>query len=294
MQPEVPLRRPANFIPMDLSVAEQGAFCLTPVVSPEEARGRAAGHKGSAFGTIAQVFSRPKPEEIELEELGLRYEPMWNASCHVKVAFQRKESYKLPVKSPPHVQSVTIHDQQYQIDVKEQAITLPAIAHCMRESSKEIWIDAVTNEAVKNFAVYVKATKSAITGDFAPENAQVVAPTVRASAVIRDLLGDDIKPVEADSVQEETVEVKNIDLYLRPVYAYRYNWAAKKKTAEISLDGISGEISATKSAAQAALMKLLNKDTLFDIGAETMNLVLPGGAIPIRIVEAFTRGKGPA
>jgi hypothetical protein len=78
---------------------------------------------------------------------------------------------------------------------------------------------------------------------------------------------------------------------MRPVYAYRFNWTPKKKSTEISLDAISGEISATKSATQAALMKLLNKDTLFDIGAETMNLVLPGGAIPIRIVEAFTRGK---
>ncbi len=279
---------------MDLSVAEQGAFCLPPVVSAEEARGRAAAHQASAFGAIAQVFTRPKAGEVELEDLGLRYEPLWNASCHVKVVFDRKEAYKLAVKTPPHVQSVTIHDHEYQIDAKEQGITLPSIAHCMRELNKEIWVDAVTNEPVKNFAVYAKAVKTTITGDFAPDNAQVVAPSVRASAVLRDLLGDDIKPVEADSVQEETVEVKNIDLYMRPVYAFRYNWSAKKKTAEVSLDGITGEIAAARSATQAALMKLLNKDTLFDLGAETMNLVLPGGAIPIRIVEALTRGKGPA
>jgi hypothetical protein len=38
-----------------------------------------------------------------------------------------------------------------------------------------------------------------------------------------------------------------------------------------------------------ALAKLLTKENLFDLGSETLNLVVPGGAIPLKIVRALRR-----
>lgn len=41
-----------------------------------------------------------------------------------------------------------------------------------------------------------------------------------------------------DKVREETVEAECIDLYLKPMFAFTYTWAAKNKTAEIAMDGV--------------------------------------------------------
>jgi hypothetical protein len=38
-----------------------------------------------------------------------------------------------------------------------------------------------------------------------------------------------------------------------------------------------------------AFAKLLNKETLFDLGSETLNLVVPGGAIPLKLVRALRK-----
>ena len=122
---------------------------------------------------------------------------------------------------------------------------------------------------------------------FAPEGAKVVTPSVRASAVIRALLGDDIRPADADQVREERVNVDCIDLYLRPTFNFKFDWASKGKSAEVAVDAITGELQTQPSAAMAAITNLLKPETLFDIGAETLNLVIPGGAIPLKVAKAL-------
>ena len=45
---------------MEIVIAEKGAFYFDPIVTAEEARGRASAHKVSAFGTLSRLLSRPK------------------------------------------------------------------------------------------------------------------------------------------------------------------------------------------------------------------------------------------
>ena len=273
---------------MEIVIAEQGAYCFEPAFSPQEARGRASGHKAAAFGTISRLLSRPKDEAIAMEEQGLRYEPLWNAKAHLHFVYDRGEAYRVPIKTP-HVTSVTIGPQDYAVDTsKGSAIELQVIEHCLRDERKELWLDAVTNQPI-DAKPYLKAHVAAVVLDtFAPEGAEIVTPTVRASGVIRALLGDDFRPSDADTVHEESVEVECIDLYFRPMYAFKYTWAAKNKTAEVTIDAITAEIRSEPTKAGAALGKLLRPETLFDVGAETLNLVVPGGAIALRLAQAIT------
>jgi hypothetical protein len=279
---------------MDLTIAEQGAYRLEVKVAFEQARDRAIAHKSSVFGTLVALLSRPKPEDIELQDLGMRYEPMWNAALRLHAIYDRHETYRIPFRLPTDVAWITVGTKDFPVEEgSEPGVSIPAIAHHVREVSKEVWLDAVTNEPIKTQA-YAKADRVAIDlATFAPENAQVVVPLVRASTVIRDLLGDDIKPVEADVVHEQTANVERIDLYFKPLYAFRYEWAAKKKSAEISIDGVTGEIATARSPAAQMLTKLLDKDTLFDISVETAHTLVPFGGIPIRIVPALTRQQKP-
>lgn len=55
---------------------------------------------------------------------------------------------------------------------------------------------------------------------------------------------------------------------------------------EVFLDGLTGEFKPTGRAFGDQLKKVLSREVLFDIGAETMNLVVPGGAIAVKLTKA--------
>jgi hypothetical protein len=269
---------------MEIVIAEQGAFRLEPVITAEEARGRASAHKTAAFGTLSRLFARPKEGDIAISDLGLCYLPLWHAKAHLRFLYDRRESYKVPVKTA-HVASVSVGSDDYA--VASSSIELPVVEHCERDEQKELWLDGLSDQPV-NAQPYLKVSPIPVDLDeFAPEDAKIVAPTVRASAVVRALLGDDLRPTDADAVKEERVNVECIDLYLRPAFNFKCVWAEKNKTAELVLDAITGELQSRPSAAMAAVGKLLKPETLFDLGAETLNVIVPGGAIVLKVAKAF-------
>lgn len=269
---------------MEIVIAEKAAFSIDPVITAEEARGRAGAHKGSAFGTLSRLFSRPKDEDIAMSDRGLWYLPVWHAKAHLRFRYDRTETHRVPIKTP-HVVSVSVGGREY--TVTSAAFDLPVIEHCERDEHRELWLDALNNSPV-NAGPYLKASVKPVNlDDFAPENAKIVPPAIRASAVIRTLLGEDVRPADADDVKEEHVDVECIDLYLRPTYNFTCVWASKNKSVDLAVDAVTGEIQTQPSAAMAAVAQLLKPETLFDIGAETLNLVIPGGAIPLKVVKAL-------
>jgi len=269
---------------MEIVIAEKGAFCVEPVITAEEARGRASAHKASAFGTLSRLFSRPKEEDIAISDLGLWYLPVWHAKAHLRFRYDRSESYKVPIKTA-HVASVTVGANDHPVNAG--AIELPVIEHCARDEQRELWLDALTSQPI-NAQPYLKASVNPVNlDDFAPEGAKIVPPTTRASAVIRTLLGEDVRPADADDVKEEQVNVECIDLYLRPTYNFKCVWTSKNKSVDLTVDAVTGELQTQPSAAMAVVAQLLKPETLFDLGAETLNLVIPGGAIPLKVAKAI-------
>lgn len=269
---------------MEIVIAEQGAFCFEPVITAEEARGRASAHKAAAFGTLSRLFARPKESDIAISDLGLWYRPLWHAKAHLRFVYDRRESYKVPVKTP-HVASISIGSNDYA--VAGGAIEVPVVERCERDEQKELWLDGLSGQTI-NAQPYLKESAASVNLDeFAPDGAKIVAPTVRASAVIRTLLGDDLRPADADEIKEEHVNVECIDLYLRPTFNFKCVWAEKNKSADLALDAITGELQSQPNVAMAAVGKLLKPETLFDIGAETLNVIVPGGAIVLKVAKAF-------
>jgi hypothetical protein len=269
---------------MEIVVAERGAFYFEPAITVEEARGRASAQKASAFGTLSRLFSRPKSEDIAITDLGLWYLQLWHAKGRLRFVYDRSESYKVPIKTP-HVAAVTVGGDDYAIAAG--AIDLPVVEHCERDEQKELWLDALTSQPI-NAQPYLNTRAIPVNLDeFAPEGAKIVPPVVRASAVIRALLGDDFRPADADEVKEEHVNVECIDLYLRPTFNFKCTWAAKNKSVDLAIDAITGDLQTQPSATMALVAKLMKPETLFDIGAETLNVIVPGGAIPLKVAKAL-------
>ena len=101
-----------------------------------------------------------------------------------------------------------------------------------------------------------------------------------------------IKPVQAQVIHEEQVDVETIDLYFRPVYAFEYEWAAKSKRVVIEYDALTNDTRTGGKKWRDQIKGVLTRDLLFDVTADAVGMIVPGGSIAIKLVKAVVdRGK---
>lgn len=275
---------------MEIKLADERAFVITERVTWEQAKERAWDKKGDAFGTFSKFLLRPRGEEIQITYMEKRYEPFWHVACHTRYEYQRNRRYNVPV-SGPEVRRVSIGDLSFGVDqTGSPHIAFTGTEHCLEDTTKEIFIHGITGQEMPELKSYLQYAMTQISdiGQFAPENAMVVPPEQRASFLVRNLLSTMMKAVQADKILEESVEIQNIDLYYYPIYAFEYHWAAKGKTAVTEFNGLTGELRANGKAMRLQLGKMLNRELLFDVGAETVSLFVPGGGIAVKIVQNLT------
>ena len=77
--------------------------------------------------------------------------------------------------------------------------------------------------------------------------------------------------------------LQTTDLYYRPVWAFEFAW--KDKHGVIEVDSISGETKSGKGM-MSQMKGMLSRDLLFDIGADTVGLFVPGGSIAVKLAKA--------
>ena len=99
-----------------------------------------------------------------------------------------------------------------------------------------------------------------------------------------------LKPLQADVVFEEAVIIEAIDLYYRPIYAFEFRWKPKNKTAVAEFDGITGEMRNAQSL-RPALSVAISRDALFDIGADTVGMLIPGANIAVKLAKVALEQK---
>ncbi|MDQ7842825.1 MAG: hypothetical protein QN141_01870 [Armatimonadota bacterium] len=274
---------------MEVTIADQGIFLLPTRLTPEQARERVLEQKFNVFGTLSKLLIRPKGEEIQIGLSEFRYHPFWHAVGHKRFRFARRAQYRVSIAK--EVQSVEIAGQAYA--PSGGTIVLPGQEDCLIEERNELFLDGLSSDA-KDLSGYLQFDPQAV-GDGIGHDVALVPPEVRAADVIRRVLGDVLHPPSADKVLEETVAVPALNLYYRPVYAFEYRWESKGKRAVAEVDALTGEFRAAGSLFGEKLRKVLNRDVLFDIGGETLNLVVPGGAIALKLTKAIAdrRKAGP-
>lgn len=277
---------------MDITVAEEQVFQLLPALDMGEAREKAWDKKTAVFGAgLSAIFSRPKAEEIQITYSERRYEPFWHVVCHVRYVYDRTRSYNVPV-SASEVQRVTIEGVERQVTAKPRQFTITGIEHCIEEASTELVFDAVSGQE-RDWKSYLRFGKEVVPDpiQFAPEESIVVPPEVRASAVVRQVLGSMLRPIQADTVHEERVDVQAVDLYFRPLYAFEYRWEPKDKTAVAEFDGLTGEMRTGGVALRQQVKSVLTPELLFDVGMDAVDLLVPGGGIAIKLAKAVVNRR---
>jgi hypothetical protein len=279
---------------MEINVAKQRILVFKSEVSAGDAENRAWDKKTSAFDAFSKVtsfLSHPKDDDFELTYKEHRYQPFWHVVARAHYVYDRSSMYQVPVSSSV-VKTITILKTDY--PETNGHIHFPVIEHCIQDEQDEVCIDGVTSSNESSLKQYLSCTsllvKDAIE-KIVPKGAIIVPPVARVSALMRDALSKMIKGIQADTILEESVEVPNVDLCYRPVYAFQYHWKSKNKDAIVEVDGITGTVSSGRRIFREFLGKVLDRDFLFDIGTDAAGMFIPGGNIAVKVARQYIASK---
>ena len=262
---------------MQVELAEERIFRMTDRFSLEHAEGRAWSKRLEAFGALARVtglFAQPKDDEFVVVYRERRLQPFWRVTVSTATAYERTRTYM--VKVPPEVREVTIGDAV--LPASSNQIQIVGLEACREETRRETFIDGLNKQTSPALASYLQhdaiETNADALAAATAEGMVIVPPEAKASMVVRDVIASAIGKIDADRVTEELVRVEAVDLYYRPVHAFRYRRGDKE--AVVEFDAITGETKVGGATFEQYLGKALEPKFLLDVGAETLNFVIPG------------------
>lgn len=273
---------------MDIHLADQKIFVLEENLSVEELRQKAMDRRSSAFVSgLGSLLSRPKPDDIVLLTTQRRLEPFWHVACRARFVYDRSHDYFVPA-SGAEVKAVTINGTTYDVSdaAKPRSYSMTTVEHCKEETFVEEYTDGVSGARIADGASVVGKAKhevSELAGLDADETI-VVPPEQRASYVVREALAKLMRPVQADSMDEESFTLEHTDIYYRPVRAFEFHWKPKDKKGIVEIDCVTGETRQGKSLI-TDFSKVVTRDSLFDIGADTISMLVPGGGIAVKVAK---------
>ena len=274
---------------MEISLAEEHAYYFVPQISLEAARDRIEKKKTTLVaGMFGTLISRPNPAEIQVISVENRLEPYWEVTAASRTAYDRQQVYTVPIKGE-EVRAVTVLGQKLTVNAKgNPSFTLNGIEHCVQEQRATRFYDGLSGHKA-DLSRYQSFTKTEITDleHFALDGMFVVPPQMRATAIVRQVLGEVIQPVsKAQIIHEERVDIESIDLNFRPVYALEYEWATKGKRVIVEFDAMLGDIRSGGKKWSDQIKGILTRDLFFDVTADAVGMIVPGGSIAVKLVKA--------
>jgi hypothetical protein len=279
---------------MNVELAEERVLVLPDPSSMEGAQQRAWVKRIDAFGALARMsglLNKPKDDEFELVYKERRLQPFWRLTATATYAYERTRTYQ--VKVAPEVQSVALGDEKKAI--AGGAFSITGLESCREQTRKEFYYDGLSKEALSDMSVYVKfegeVTSPAELAEIAKSGTIVVPPEAKASIIVREVVAAMLSKIDADRVLEETVRIENVDLYYRPVYAFRYRRQGKE--AVVEYDALSGVARPGGATFETLMGKILEPRFLFDITVETANIFFPGATLARVLVNKSLEFKKP-
>jgi hypothetical protein len=265
---------------MEVAIAQERILVFADRVGAEVAEAKAWGKRVEAFGTLARMsglLARPRDEEFEIVYREKRLQPFWRIASRAVAKYERDRTYAINLA--PEVKRVVIDGQDRTIDSHKTTIT--GRESCEEENHRQVLVDGLSGAEVLGLAAYLdfatREADAALLATLATQDTVVVPPQVKASGLVRDAVAKAIGKIDADLILEETVTLEAVDLYYRPVYAFRYRRAGKEAVVEV--DGLSGDASVAGTTFEQHLGKIMEPKFLLDIGVEAANLFIPGATV---------------
>jgi hypothetical protein len=289
--------RRSSFLQADEDTGADGAFNLIagdksilafdPVISPKEAKKLAEENKHRSLSFFSRIIYRPKDEEIQLTMYEARYQPFWQIGFAAKIEYVRERQFKIELDS--QVNEIKIGDQYFK--ASDGRVCLNIDEKCSIERSEQIFIDAVSgNKTDFQELMQRRSRKLASIAELEHKDFAIIPARVKASIPVRNMILEIMQPLKAIEIISQNLEIEKLNLCFRPVYVFAYSWKERNQSVAFSIDGITGKICEETSVPNNDGSRI-SEANLFDIGADAIGLVVPGGDIAARIAMALLGKK---
>ena len=269
---------------MEVNLGETQIVELQASYSPEQIQGMSLGKRIDAFGQVAKLLQRPKPEDIEIVSFQKQYESFWSVSATAHYMFERRRVYHVDVPAT-EVQSLVLQDREYSVTInRTRGIDLDMVERCDETIHRDLTLDGKSGE-VGDFKRYMTAAQMMLP-DIATlqrGGADVIVPDVRSSFVIRHVIPMLMKTYQADKVLKEAINIESIILCFHAIYAVEYSWAAKQKRQTLIFDAVTGGTKPAVGEMRTRSARVLANDTLFDVSPDAIGTYLPGANVSIQL-----------
>jgi hypothetical protein len=276
---------------MNVELAEERILQIVDRFTIDDAEVRAWSKRTEAFGTLAKMGSfiaKPKDDDFQVVYRERRLQPFWRLTAHTSHTYERKREHRISLA--PEVRSVAHNGEPLRQVGRE--IVVPVTESCHEEKRGEWFYDGITKQLAPALKSYAAMESREVTPD--ELNAQATAPNPRATTIVvpplarvkaltGEVLQQIIPKIDADVMLEEKIEIDAIELYYRPVYAYRYKW--QNKEAVVEFDALTGEAKVGGTTFENYVGKLVDPAFLLDVGIETAGLFLPGANLAKLVVK---------
>jgi hypothetical protein len=204
--------------------------------------------------------------------------------CEARVDFVREKS--IPLDLDKNVNEIKVGDQYFKANNGKAFVSVEE--RCVTRKNNNLFINAVTGEK-KDFSDLNDNSFSRISTieEISQGEFLVVPAKIKASILVRDMIFETMKPLKAIEIIAQSLKIEKLNLCFRPVYVYEYIWEAKNTTVAFEIDGITGKINEGRVLNPEISKDLVSEASLFDIGADAIGLVVPGGEIAAKIARAF-------
>jgi len=269
---------------MEVNLGETQIVELLATYSAEQIQGMAVSKRIDAFGQVAKLLQRPKPEDIEIVTIQKQYESFWSVSATAHYMYERKRVYHVDVPTM-EVQSVVLQDREYPVTInRTRGIDVDCVERCDETLHRDLTLDGKSGE-VADLKRYLTATQLMMP-DIATlqrAGADVIVPDVRSSFVVRHVIPMLMKTYQADKIIKEAIDIESIILCFHAIYAVEYSWAAKQKRQTLIFDAVTGGNKPAGVEMRTRSAKVLTNDTVFDIGSDAIGTFLPGANVSIQL-----------
>ncbi len=279
---------------MNLVIKEDAAkyYKLNERLDDKAAKQIAENNKISAFGFMdkVKVWNRPTPEKITVLDGEKRYEPFWEVIAKREINYKshsshiidigNKDAHKVEINGKLH----DVKDGKVQIGISEQCTNikdyLDSIYGVDRDvSRKEIkeYIDKHMSEAIE------------LSADEVLNDQFLIQPEKKAATIIHMAEKELAHSVKASEIESDVVTIESIILYYHPVYAFECLWSGKSSVLEV--DGLTGKPIGGGRLKKELLNIAKDPDFLLDLTGDAMDIVVPGGRLPVTIFRRLMRDK---
>lgn len=265
---------------------EERVCLFDDLYTESSARAFADKERLQAFGMLARmkVWDRPKEADISLHSTEKRYEPFWHIKATRTTRFDKKASYSIALGNA-HIQSVSLLGQECVPD-GNQKLKLQGVEHCRSVLTLSEYFDGMARECPAHaLADYVSHYVHDVVQ--ASSEPHFIVPTVTAQFLVQEMKSRLMKPLDADEIHEDLLEVQSITLFYRPTYAFDFLW--RDKHGVIEVDGLNGHVNREGRMLSNMMRSLGSRDALFDLGVELASTLVPGGGVLLRIVDKLAK-----